>query len=176
MKKEHIDKNRIKEIIKRRLIKIPSKVRKIFPEILSQPKISIKIIITKSYVLIVFLGPEENDRRKKDLIRKKLSTFPGLIAKDNKSKAAFRLEGKNTLITSCTIGNMFSLSLGKDSTAILCDHKQVLDTEEFGHYEYNIELAYVISFGDEINQDSVYKYFDELVAYSIDQWRIEHGR
>lgn len=173
--KNNLNISRIKEIIKRRLIKIPSEVRKFFPKILSQPKISIKIIKSKNYILIVFLRPEEKARRENDLIRKKLSSFPGLIAKDDKSKVAFRIESRNTLITSCTIKNMFSLSLGKDSTAILCDHKQILDTEDFGKYEYTVELAYVISFGDEINQANVYDYFEELVAYSIKRWREANG-
>jgi len=174
--KKSLDTLRIKEIIKRRLIKIPSEVRKFFPKILSKPKISIKIIKSKNYILIVFLEPEEKARRKNDPIRKKISSFPGLIAKDDASKVAFRIESRNTLITNCTIEDMFSISLGKDSTAILCDHKQILNTEEFGRYKYTVELAYVISFGDEINQNNIYDYFEELVAYSINQWKVVHGK
>ena len=165
-----IDKNRIKEIIKKRLLKVPSEVKQSFPNILSQNKISVKIIQNNKYILIVFLNSEEEKRRKKDKIRKELSSFPGLIVKDNVSKTAFRLENKNTLITSCTIKNMFSLSLGKDSTAILNNHKQILDTKKYGYYEYTVDLAYVLSFGDEINQKNVYNYFDDLVVYSIEHW------
>lgn len=42
--------------------------------------------------------------------------------------------------------------------------------------DYVVELAYIISFGDEINQANYLDFVDGLIAYSINEWRLADGK
>jgi hypothetical protein len=69
------------------------------------------------------------------------------------------------------VENLYSISLGPDSTIVLLDHTQTIITKELGQYKYKIDLAYIISFGNEITPTTVYGYVEDVIAYSISSWR-----
>jgi hypothetical protein len=170
-----LDRDQISQILERRLVRVSPSVRKFLPPVLSSPKVSWAIFPTDAYLLVVFLS-DQDKRRIQTLIAQKYHPFPGLITQAPNVGAAFRVESsRNIVIQSCTAKNIYTLWLGKDSTVILEDHTQSVDTQELGQYEYKISLAYVISYGDEINEVTVYDYLEDLIAYTISGWRSRHA-
>jgi len=171
MDKETIDQNRLIEIVKKRLLRVPEEIKKFLPPILSKPGVDLFTFLTDTYFILAFVDAAEKEKLK-NLVKKGHHPFPGLIKPENVSmSAAFRLErARNTFIAGCTVEDMFSFSLGKDSTIILLDHKQSWP-EETGVYIYVIDLAYIVSFGDEINRDNLYDFLEDLIAYSFKEWR-----
>jgi hypothetical protein len=120
--------------------------------------------------MVVFLDPGDENRIN-EYRSKRFDPFPGLITFGNLG-SAFRVEkSRYMLIQSCSVENAYALSLGNDSTIIMVDHKQSIKTQELGRVEYHIPLAYIVSYGDEINKATVYEYFEGLIAYSINMWR-----
>jgi len=164
------DAKKINEIIEKRLSRISPSLKQHFPAILQKEKISWATISEIEYLTIVFLTSEDENRIN-DYISKRLNPFPGLIT-TRKESAAFRVEkARYMLLNSCSVNNSYTFSLGNDSTIILENHTQSLDTQKFGTIQYRVPLAYIISYGDEINKATVYEYFEGLVAYSTNMWR-----
>ena len=160
-----------------RLISVPKEIRNILPEILSKPEINIMNILTNDYYLLIFLDNEGWERVSR-YREKKTSPFPGLINNEKKvfpSAITFN-KSKNLVFEGNQISNLFSFSLGKDSTLILKNHKQYSDNSSLGIYNYIIDLAYLITFGDEITIYNFYDYLGDLIAYSIKTWRIKNAR
>ncbi|MHA2033313.1 MAG: hypothetical protein ACW99Q_28410 [Candidatus Kariarchaeaceae archaeon] len=76
------------------------------------------------------------------------------------------------IIDHVTVKDMFSFSLGKDCSFILHCFKQIITiSENITQYDYFFDLAYVISFGDEITQQKLLYFLEDLIAYSIKYWR-----
>lgn len=173
MNKESIDLNRLRNLVKNRLLLVPEEIRRFLPPVLSKPKVGLFTYPTDTYFILAFVDAVERERIQK-LTEKGYHPFPGLIKPHtgNSVSVAFKLaNSRNVLIQANTVKNLFSFSLGKDCTLILRDHKQSINTKELGIYEYTINLAYIISFGDEINSDNLYDYVEDLIAYSFKQWR-----
>jgi len=155
-----------------RLIQVPKEIRNILPELLSKPEVNIMNVLTDDYYLLVFLDPE-GWARVTSFTLKRLSPFPGLIKPpDSQVSATINFDrSKNLFFENVHIINNFSFSLGKDSTLILKNHKLTSNIESFGIYDYTIELAYLITFGEEITVDNFYNYLEDLIAYSFKKWR-----
>ncbi|MCK4731662.1 MAG: hypothetical protein KAT65_04305 [Methanophagales archaeon] len=170
------DQGRLKNIIEKRLLRVPSEIKKFFPPVLSKPGVSFFTFSTDTYLILAFIDEVEKKRIEK-LIKKGYHPFPGLIADDTSTPVAFRFKkSRNVFLERCTVENMFSLSLGGDSTVILCNHLQSINTFELGVYRYVVQLAYIISFGSEINRDNLYDFVEDLIAYSFKQWRSSDDR
>ncbi|TKJ41736.1 hypothetical protein CEE37_03980 [candidate division LCP-89 bacterium B3_LCP] len=168
---EGIDKVRIEDIIVKRFISAPSEMRKQFPTVVNSEKPIWRAIRTELYVLLVFISDEEKERID-NLIFKKYFPFPGLISSDTSVKAAFKLEGaKKIYIRDCTVNEMYSLTLEANSTVIIQNLEQTVKTIDLDIQRYTLELAYLISFGEEINSSNMYDYIDGLIAYSIEMWK-----
>lgn len=166
----NINPDKIKEIIEQRFTQAPAIIKKSFPDVLQNSPISWITLSPPDYLMVVFLNPGYENRIK-EYTSKRYDPFPGLITLENKG-AAFRVDkSRNMLIQSCTVNNSYALSLGSDSTIILSNHKQSIKTQELGQVDYDIPLAYIVSYGDEINKATIYDYFDGLIAYSINIWR-----
>lgn len=166
----NINTDKIKEIIEQRFTQAPEKIKKTFPDVLQSSPFSWIVFSPPDYLMVLFLSPDDG-KRINEYTSKKIDPFPGLITLDNKG-AAFRVDkSRNMLIQSCTVNNSYALSLGKDSTIIIADHRQSIKTQELGQIEYHIPLAYIISYGNEISKATIYDYFDGLIAYSINMWR-----
>lgn len=165
-----INPDKIKELIEQRFTQAPALIKKSFPAVLQNSPVSWITLSPPDYLMVVFLDPGD-EVRIKEYISKKYDPFPGLITLENKG-AAFRVDkARSMLIQSCTVENSYTLSLGGDSTIIMADHTQSLKTQELGQINYHIPLAYIVSYGSEINKATVYDYFDGLIAYSINMWR-----
>lgn len=161
---------RLNDILNRRFVRIHQKIKQELPFVLSKEKLEYSMIFAKQYFLLAFLNEDEKLRIQK-MSEKGYYPFPGLIAEEASSPSAFRLEGsKYNFIVKNTVNNMFSLSLGEDSTVILCEHTQSINTAELGKHTYIVPLAYIISFGKEINHGNMYDFLEDLIAYSVDKW------
>ena len=171
MEKLTIDEERLNSILKR-LFVVPPDLEDILPPILLQKSVSIFRLLTNSYFILAFFD-EEGKKRTMKYMEEKNHPFPTLFAPEIvPTSIAFSFENsKNILLKGNTVINMFSLSLGKNTTIILQDHKISVKTEVFGNFEYTIDLAYIISFGDEIDISNFYNYLNDLITYSFTKWR-----
>jgi hypothetical protein len=77
---------------------------------------------------------------------------------------------RNLILKANTVTNTYSLLLGIDSTIILQNHKQKINTQELGAYEYVVDLAFIVARGSEINLANQYDYLDGLIVYAIKTW------
>ena len=170
-----INHSRVSNIIRKRLVSVAPAVREFLPPVLSRGQFSWAIFPTKGYLLVVFIS-EQDKRRIQGLIKQSYDPFPGLITQASDVGAAFRFENsRNMILKGNAVENAYSISLGQDSTIILEDHKQCINTQELGKYKYTIPLAYLISYGDEVSETTVYDYLEDLMAYSISVWRLDHA-
>jgi len=55
---------------------------------------------------------------------------------------------------------------------VLQNHTQSINIKELGSQEYTVDLTYLVAFGDEINGLSFYDYLEDLIAFSVKQWRV----
>lgn len=141
-----------------------------FPQVLRGKKVSWLPLLTADYLMLALFSPKEMERAK-GLVGKGLNPFPGLIS-NHAGGTAIRLDkSRQVLIQDCKVENMPSISLGSDCTIVLCGHTQMINTIELGFLAYQVELAYIISFGDEINRANMYDFLADLVAYSVSEWR-----
>jgi len=107
---------------------------------------------------------------------KRYKPFPALIKpNDVPGSSAFRFEkSKNVYIEQNRVKNAYALSLGKDCSIVLRDFFQRTTTKNT-FYEYFVHLAYIVSFGDEINSENYYDYIDDLIAFSVFHWQNMRG-
>ena len=64
-----------------------------------------------------------------------------------------------------------SFYVGKDSTLLLYDIRQKGVDKSFGEFEYDIGVAFLISFGNEIRYDNILGFFEDLIAYAFKTWK-----
>lgn len=165
-----VDHERIKKLIDRRLIVIPDDIKKCFPNII-KGEIRWVSFSNDELLILIFLDSDEM-RRIQEYSSKGYDPFPGFITTNRSVGAGMRLENsKNNLISGCSVSGTYSFSVGKDSSFIVQDHLQTLQTNELGEIKYKIPLAYVISFGESISETNAYESLEELMAYSIKIWR-----
>ena len=166
---------KIRDIIKRRLLAVDPDLKKNFPRIFAEPTVQWLSLGDDILFGLIFID-EINKQRINKFKQRNLHPFPGLMTSDSTVPAAFRIEkSRNNVFSGCTVKNSFSFSIGQDSTIVITDHLQVLTGTEVGDIEYKVPLAYVVSFGDEITDENAYEYLEELIAYSIKIWRPSNG-
>lgn len=167
------DLSKIESIIQKRLVNLPLEAKAGFPPILREPSCSLATVTEPEYLMVAFLNSTERDRVE-SFRSQSLNPFPGLITTAGEP-ALFRLDRTRHAVVGKLTGQAgYSFSLGPDSTLILIDYHVSLPNTDIGGVSYSIPLAYVISYGDEIYQSTVYGYFSSLVAYSTDMWRQGH--
>ena len=165
------DEDKIKQIVEKRLVRVPTAMRKFLPPILSDPKFSLATVREKAYLLVAFLS-EKDRKRIQDLTAQGYPPFPGLIAPSSNVKANWRLENsKKILIKDCSLKNIYAVSLGKDVMVIFVNHTQSIKTEQLSEYKYKIPLAYLVSYGDEINRATWDDYLENFIVSSMRVWR-----
>lgn len=166
-----IDHGRLKDIIEKNLMGIPNETKKSFAPFLSKPDISWFTFSTDRYFMLTFIDTA-GKQRIDELIQISVHPFPGLIAESDSMPAAFRFEKTlNAYVFGQVVPpNRFSLSLGEDSTVILCNHTQAVESSDLNQYQYVIDLAYIISFGKIINPENIYDFIEDAIKYSIKQW------
>ncbi|MEW6182273.1 MAG: hypothetical protein AB1500_03740 [Bacillota bacterium] len=171
-----IELKKIEQILTLKIKSAPDEVKKSFPKVLQKNPLYWIAFSSDSFFSLIFL----NDIYKNitlDRMSKRLDSFPGLILdSEKKAPAAIKIDNSKSMwVGNCTVKNMYSFDLGKDSTVILENHLQYVKFNNSEDYEYKIDLAYIISFGNEINVSNLPQYFEELLTYSIMKWRQEHA-
>jgi len=156
-----------KKLAEKRLLNVPEALKRCLPKVLQQDDVTVFTFLTETYFVLSFANPQETERIE-ELIRAGKDPFPGLIT--NTGRSIFRTDrSKNTMVGEMT-GDGYSFSLGKDSTIVLYNYRQKL-----GSIVYDIDLAYIVSFGDEINPHNLLYYLEDLIAYSIKTWKHSHA-
>jgi len=169
-----LSQNKINSTVKRILSSSPE-IKEKGPSIISQKPVLAFQVMTDDYFLLAILD-KDTMKRVKEFLKRKIDPFPGLIAPNDVKGVAIRLEkSKYGYFTGNHVNNLYSFSLGKDCTFILMDHHVSINIKNIGHIEYVIDLAYIISFGEEINYKNVYSYLNELVTYTLKQWGDGNG-
>ncbi len=122
-------------------------------------------------MIISFLNPTEK-QRVWDLKEHNIHPYFALIRPSNaKGNVFFKLDkSRNTYVGKMTLQDGFGFSIGKDCTLILEELRQSVFFKE-RRYQYDIDLAYVISFGDEITKENLMDSVKDLVSYSFEIWR-----
>jgi len=165
-----LDTQKIEKIIHDRIIIAPEETKGNFPDVLKKEQPLWIAYDAESYLLLAFVTNEDL-ARVRELRSRSLAPFPGLISPDETTGAAVKVSNsRNLILKANTVINAYSLSIGVDSTIILQDHTQRINTQEMGVYEYVINLAFIIARGSEINLANQYDYLDGLIVYAINAW------
>jgi len=171
-----LDTGRINNIIIKLLVSIPSELKREFPSVLLERNLNMKTVSTDKYIAIFFYS-EKDIARIKQAISMWNFPFPGLLADTDNISIAFNIESsRNTYIKNCTIENAYGVKLGIDSTVIIENHFQEINIFNYGTYNYTIDLAYIISFGNYVNKVNVYEELANLISYSIETWRSNNAK
>ena len=162
----------IHKVIAEKLIDVPKLVKDKFPEVLKQERLNWATFNDEKYFIIVFLAKDEEKRIKK-LTQNNLHPFPGLITTEEKIPSAFRFQNSyNIYLEGNTVNNAYTISLGTDCTISLVNHTQSINVKELqGVYNFRVNLAFIISFGQEITKSNYGEFLREIISYSIKQWR-----
>ncbi|OGC21373.1 hypothetical protein A2291_07755 [candidate division WOR-1 bacterium RIFOXYB2_FULL_42_35] len=164
--------NKIKKLISNYFSAIPASSKKVLPEILHNKEFVYLFYATPQYLVVSFLS-QENRGKVDEFIRKGYEPFPGLIARQNKVQSAFDFNNsKNCSVIGCNITDMFSFAKGKDSTILLQDHVQNINTKD-ANWSYKIDLAYIIFFGEEIDETNYLDFLQQVVAFSLSRWKLK---
>jgi hypothetical protein len=168
-KYQHLDS--MKKFLAENLLDVSDTKKKALPKILSKPNVSIFTFATKDYLIFSFIDSVER-KRIEDLKERRIHPFPFLIRPTNsKGFVFFNLKGvRNFQLGKLALQDGYGFSLGGDCTLVVDEVKQTGEMKDIGKYEYIIDLAYVISFGDEITGKTIPKYLEDLVVYSLKNW------
>jgi hypothetical protein len=165
-----VEPERIISIIEKRLTHAPPDIRASFPPVLRQGRVLSATISQPEYFMVAFFTAEQEERFGA-YIATRTNPFVGLIT-TGPERAACRIEKATCAAArSCVVTNLFGFSLGPDSTILIEDHHQIIETADTGTISYTLPLAYVVSYGDQIYNATAYEYFDGLVAYSMNIWK-----
>ncbi|QOP42149.1 hypothetical protein [Sulfurimonas marina] len=170
MLQNHINEERIREILNYRLLNGPKNIKKHLYSLFGGEH---QVYFVKTqHLLGVFLLSQKEYERIEIYSQQNFIPFPALYTTIKSRPAIFRLENtRNAYIKSNHLKNSIGLSIGEDCTIILENHHQSITTKELGLVEYNINLGFIISYGKEIDDYNAYEYLDELIAYTIKVWR-----
>lgn len=165
-----------RNIIRERLLSIPEELKKYVPPILLREDLDFFSKITSEYFLFVCV-----DKEKRALIeqrqKKSGSEFPHLITTYKVKKHMFSLDkAKNTAVGEMTldVGLGYAFYVGKDSSLLLYNLRQKGTDKILGEFQYDVDVAFIISFGEEIRQYNVVDFFEALIAYAFKIWKSGH--
>jgi hypothetical protein len=166
---------KIRDIVERRLIRVDHEFKKSFPDVLKGPNAHWVSFGNDALLSLLFVTDEDMERIS-SFQTSNFEPFPGLFTTDPKAPAALRLDQTRFgFLQGNSVVNSISFSIGVDTTFIVINHSQSLETKELGKIAYTLPLGYFVSFGDDITPDNVYEHLDELIAYSVKKWRESHG-
>ena len=170
-----LDKSHIHKIVQHRLVLVPRHYKNLFPKVLRQTPPQWVSIFNDQLLALVFVS--KNDlKRISEYKNMNYLPFPGLYTTKTKTPAAFKMERSRFIVVeNIKVKNSVAYSIGPDSTFIIIDHSQILTVPNIGKIEYIVPLAYFVSFGDDITPESVYDHLDDLIAYSVKNWRQSYG-
>lgn len=165
-----------RNIIKERLLSIPEELKTYVPPILLRKDLDFFSKTTSEYFLFVCLDNEKRaliEQRQKD----NGDPFPHLITTYKVKKHMFTVDkAMNIAVGEMTLdvrsGHAFYV--GKDSTLLLYNIRQKGIDKILGEFHYDIDVAFIISFGEEIRQYNLLDFFEALIAYAFKIWKSGH--
>ncbi len=172
MANENINLDKINEIIKRNFV-IPKDKVEHYPPIFRKGGFTSAVFISDYFMILSFLDIEQEGLFA-GYSEKINNPFPGfIILSKDRSPVAFKLENnsRNNYFLKNKVDNLYSFSVGEDTTFIVQEHHQKINFLELGNIEYEIDLAYIVTFGDEINKNNFHEYLERLIIFSISKWR-----
>jgi hypothetical protein len=151
-------------------------IAKYLPSVLTEPQVHILTLLSDTYFVLAFFNETEWNKIKDFRERGLQPPLPFLIKPEGSmGPSAFSVEKtKNFLFRNNQVRNQYSFSLGKDSTVLLIEHRQSIESDELTA-DYTIGLAYLVSFGEEITSNNFYDFLEDLAAYSFKVWRSRLG-
>jgi len=162
-----ISNQEIHNIVDSRIFKAADSVKKHFPKSISSGSGFYLSFGNERLHAIIFLDRSEKNSLDARL-KNQYDPFPGLLTTEEGIGAAFRFENsKNCIIESCTVNNSYTLSLGKNSSIVLVDHNQEINTKELGALKYKIDLGFIITFPNDSTPFDLKDAFDDLISYYI---------
>ena len=169
-----INKNdKIQALIDERIFGAAKGIKKRLPKSISDGSGFYVNFGNESLHVIAFLKSSERVPLE-ERIKKGYDPFPGLITTRADVGAAFRIDrSKNCFIKSCEVNDSYSLSVGKDSSIILVDHKQKTSTYEMGVVEFSIDLSFILSFPEDLVLFNLVESFEDLISYYYRKIRSE---
>lgn len=163
----------VEVFVRNNLLNAPPEIRNKFPQILSRQDVSIFIYSTVDYVIVAFLGSNEKERIMK-LRNRNIHPFFALVKPPNIDAPVFFKLGdgtRNIYVGKMTLQGGFGFSIGKDCTLIVEELRQSVLLKAEEKYQYDIDLAYVLSFGNEIKKENVLDFLKDTISYSFEIWR-----
>lgn len=175
-----LDQSAIRSVLDRRIGRIqlaPHGTRAHYPPPLRSKGFHQYQVSTANYFAVYFLSTGDFTRAKRRLAQYR-DPFPGLITQSQDIGSAFRFERSHfAVIKNCSVANMYSFSLGPDSSLIVSDHVYSMRVPSTPQpIEVKIPLGYILSYGDEITPVTLPRHLDELIAYSFKSWRERNER
>jgi len=159
--------DRLKEIIHRRLLKIPKEKRALLHPVLQEDTVSWIVLGTPTYFILAFVD-DKDKKRALELKEKNLRPFPALVSSIEGQPVAFRVgSSKKTILDKVIVKGKFAFQLGKDASLIIRDFSHEVIVKELGEYNYEIKLGYIVSLGEEINHANLLDSLEDLIVYSI---------
>ena len=168
----------VESFVRKNLLHAPPEIKNKFPRILSKHDVSIFVFSTVNYMIVAFLDSREKERVI-GLRNKNTHPFFALVKPPNvDAPAFFRLDAgtRNTYVGKMTLKDGFGFSIGKDCTLVIEELRQSVLLKEEERYQYDIDLAYVVSFGNEIKKENVLQFLKDIISYSFEIWRKGHGK
>ncbi len=122
------------------------------------------------------------DQKEKERIRRlkerNIHPFFALIKPPDKQGPVFFRLGdgsRNMYFGKMMLKDGFAFSIGKDCTLVVEQVRQSVLLKEDERYDYNIDLAYIVSFGNEINRENALSFLKDTISYSFEIWRKSVG-
>lgn len=163
----------LRKILKIRFKDAPPEIKCCFPKVILEERLKYFLMKSNKYILLIFVD-DDDKRRIEEMIEQKRDPFPGLMTYNPSSQFLYKLDGsRNLSLQHCVVSGAFTFLYGADTTVILKNHQQTIDITEWGSFQYTIKLAYLITYGKEITDDNELDIIDELISYSINEWRRE---
>jgi hypothetical protein len=165
---EQSERQKILLLVKEKLLKAPGEVKKTLPPILSRSD-AVPFFYDGEFYCILAIVTKDELKKLKALVKNGESPFPYLVKPKNVRKpvAIAFTKSRYALVDHVSVKDMFSFSIGEDCTIILNSFTQVVTISKDVDYDYTIDFAYLISFGEEITKNNLSEFVEELIAYSI---------
>lgn len=158
-------------IIERRLLNAPDEITRLFPPVLSTNCAFYASVEPDSHLLVTFLSKYDLNRVN-DLVQEDINPFPGLVrAKDSNQLSAFKLNTQNAILENECIAYKPTFTLKPNSSCIITNLFQSVNTKQKGVLSYHLQLGYLLSFGSMICESNMLNYLDATIAYSVKYWR-----
>lgn len=163
----------VKIFVRNNLVNAPSEIKLKIPRVLSSTELTVFIFKTNDYFILAFLNPKEKERVISAETKKEHPFFALIKPPKIDAPVFFNLDDgtRNTYVGKMTLKDGFAFSIGKDCTLIIEELRQSVLIKGDKRYEYEIDLAYLVSFGNEINEENILDYLKDIIAYSFEVWR-----